>query len=176
MFLLLPWNDVLLLIIINNKGVLWEKIIIPDNQLTYAFQGLPQERLIEHPRYNINFFLPRVVVGTSACCSSVPPCKPRICPIMTSICLLLEGLHNLSSIAFAPSHPSQLRPLGRINQCNVFGFAPGSRHSFLPTTIPANGYPPQHNCNSMQWPSIVKYRRVISISALKSLEARTSQC
>lgn len=139
-----------LLIILNNKGVLSAKAIIPDNQLTYAFQGLPQERFIEHPRCNINFFLPRVVLGSSACCSSVPPCKARIFPTMTSICLLREGLHGLSSIAFSPSHPSQLRPLGRITQYNAFGFAPGSRHSILPRTIPANGCPPQHNCNSMQ--------------------------
>ena len=83
-----------------------------DNRKTLGCRELPQERFINARRFNINFFLQRGFVRTSACCFSVPTCNTRtsparIKPLMIlsfrSICLLRDALIGLSAIAFARS-------------------------------------------------------------------------
>ena len=84
-----------------------------DTRKSLGCREIPQERFIKVPRCNINFFLQRGFVRTSACCSSVPTCNTRTSPArikplimkwsFTPICLLRDALLGLPEIAFAPS-------------------------------------------------------------------------
>ena len=149
---------------------------IPGHSINLHDQELPQEISIKAARCNINVLLHKGFVSTSACCSAVPTYKKRTSPTrtnlqikwsFTSMCLVLNALlecsRSLSDLHCRRniySYLGQLRLheyqhgshqehfLGCITQSNVLGFTRGSRNTFLPRTLLANGGVPQYHCHT----------------------------